>query len=239
MARIVVGSAFRNSAQNAPRYFERVAALRDFIKPRHLVRVLAVEGDSTDNTREALRISADYHGLPLDLRTCNHGGPVFGSTEQPERMVALSKVGNTIFDGVMEYDDLLIYIESDLKWQPQAIDALIWRALDRWRGFDVFAPMVVAGSAFYDIWGFRGLDGVRWGPFDPMHPDVAAARQRQGREDDGLVEVSSAGSCLVMRAEVARKCRIRNDYCLVGWCEDARRQGYRIAAYLDQSVRQL
>lgn len=229
---IVVGSAFRNSSMNAPRYFERVAALRDFIGTDG-VRVVAVEGDSVDNTREALVVAANYHRIPVDLRTCNHGGPVYGSTEQPERMVALSKVGNEIFEGVTTEDDVLVYIESDLLWAPKTICNLIRYAMHPERRFDVFAPLVMAGAAFYDIWGFRGLDGVRWGSIPPvMHPDIA-------KVVDGFVEMSSVGSCLVMRSEVARACRIRNDYCLVGWCEDARSKGHRIAAVLNEKVRQL
>ncbi len=232
---IVIGSAFRNSSMNAPRYFERVAALRDLIDTES-IRVVAVEGDSTDNTREALVMAAKYHRIPIDLRTCNHGGPVFGSTEQPERMVALSKVGNEIFNGVTAEDDVLVYVESDLLWLPPAICNLIRYAMHPERTYDVFAPLAMAGAAFYDIWGFRGLDGKRWGSIPPnMHPDVTRARAA----GEGFVEVSSVGSCLVMRSEVALKCRIRNDYCLVGWCEDARSQGYRIAAVLDEKVRQL
>jgi hypothetical protein len=98
-------------------------------------------------------------------------------------------------------------------------------------GADVVAPLVMAGEAFYDIWGFRWLDGTRWSPFEHQTLNT--------RFPTDLIEVGSAGSCLVMRAGVARECRIRNDYCLVGWCEDARAHGYSICVHPDLIVRQL
>lgn len=231
--RVAIGSAFRNCSPNAPRYMERVAALVQHL-PDLSFRVIAVEGDSVDNTRQALRIAADYHGVDLDLRTCNHGGRDFGSTEEPDRMVALSKVGNAIFDGVREDDGVLVYVESDLRWDPETIAEMIAQAWNREGGFDVFAPLVMAGPSFYDIWGFRGLDGRRFSPHYPFFPGLFPDEVR-----DSAFEVGSVGSCLVMRTEVARACRIRNDYCLVGWCEDARSQGYRIAVNSTLKVYQL
>lgn len=213
---IVVGSAFRNSAPRLGSYLARVEALRQHVGPDHSVRVIAAEGDSIDTTR------AELQRQPLVQHVaCDHGGPWFGSTEAPERMVALSKVCNSIFEAVNEEDDVLVYVESDLLWDPATIGALIDAAANREGGFDVFAPLIYAGKLFYDIWGFRHLDGTRFSPFEPL----------KGLHPQGYFsEVGSVGSCLVMRGEVARRVRVRNDYCLVGWCEDARRQGYKIAA---------
>jgi hypothetical protein len=225
--RIVVGSAFRNCAPGALLHLEQVAALRDLVTP-YPVRVIAVEGDSIDTTRAALQLGAQRHGLELDLVTCNHGGPPFGSTEAPERLAALSKVGNAIFDAVRETDDALLYVESDLRWTADTARRLLNAAVNL-NGYDVIAPLVMAGPAFYDIWGFRGLDGRRFSPFVPYYPGL----------DGQPFEIGSAGSCLAMRGAVARTCRIRNNYGLVGWCEDARAQGYRIAVYPALQVYQL
>lgn len=234
MVNIAIGSAFRNCGPNAMRYMERVRALQDWIEDEGTVRVIAVEGDSVDNTRQALSVAAEYHNIPLDLVTCNHGGPMFGSTEAPERMVALSKVGNAIFDAVQPTDDLLFYVESDLIWEPEVADDLLRFAYGQAMNYDVFAPLVMAGRAFYDIWGFRWLNGERWSPFVlDADPVKSAARK------DDVLEVSSVGSCLAMRGEVARNVRIRNEYCLVGWCEDARAQGYRIGVHCGLRVHQL
>jgi hypothetical protein len=118
-----------------------------------------------------------------------------------------------------------VYVESDLIWGAGAIWTLIDMALNRESGFDVFAPMIFAGDYFYDVWGYR-KNGSRFTPQPPYHPDLV----------NGLTEVDSVGSCLVMRAEVAEVCRIRNDYALVGWCEDARAHGYKIAVHPNLKV---
>ena len=210
---IVVGSAFRNSTHYLPRYFRQVDALRKHVDAMHSVRVIAVEGDSQDQTRKVLSQRPD-----VEITDATHGGPVFGSTEDPKRMIQLSKVCNKVFESVKPLDDIFVYVESDLIWDPVVIGCLIDLAAARKDGFDVFAPLVFAGQNFYDIWGFR-KDGVRFSPFPPYHAKM----------NGNLTEMESVGSCLVMRGEVARNCRIRNDYCLVGWCQDAQSQGYRIA----------
>lgn len=215
--KIAIGSAFRNMAWRLGDYFTRVEALRQHAGPDHTVRVIAVEGDSKDDTYNALRAV----GPSVTVHKCSHGGPVYGSTEAPERMRALSRVGNAIFNGVNDDDDVLVYVESDLIWDPHTIGSLIDMAVRRDGGYDVFAPLVFAGLSFYDVWGFR-KDGARFAPFPPYHSGLAPT---------GLTEVDSAGSCLVMRAEVARTIRITNDYCLAGWCEAARGKGYRIAVH--------
>jgi hypothetical protein len=226
--RTVFGSAFRNSQRNVPAYLDRVAAYACEFSGDP-VRVSAVEGDSRDRTRAALRQEAERRNLGLEVVVCEHGQREFGSTEEPDRLAALSKVGNAILSSVRVDDDVLVYVESDLMWDVQTIRTLVLLAHRRRGGFDVFSPMVMAGEAFYDIWGFR-KDGSRFGPFYPYHPGIDHSAP--------LVEIDSAGSCLVMRGEVAQQCRIRNNYCLVGFCEDVRDRGFRIAACPQLEVRQ-
>jgi hypothetical protein len=220
---IVIGSAFRNSTRYLIRYLNQVARLKLQLGKSYNVRVIAVEGDSTDSTEAMLR---SVQGIDIQVVKHEHGGPVFGSTEHVDRMVALSKICNAIFDAVNDKDDILFYVESDLIWDALTAQLLIEYAARREQGYDVFAPMPFAGANFYDVWGFRGLDGERFAPFAPYHSSM---------RDESLNEVSSVGSALVMQARVARKCRVKNDYCLVGWCEDARSKGYRIA--VDPSLR--
>lgn len=227
--RFVVASAHRNSAGNqVRRWISQLVALKHELRQHYYCsfRAVAVEGDSTDNTRDDLVNIAAAADIDLQLVTCNHGGPVYGSTEQPERMAALSKVGNAIFDSVRESDDVLVYVESDLVWDAETVRSLIDHAtlgrVDK-TAYDVVSPLVFAGDNHYDCWALRGLDGERFAPFPPYHSSL-----KSFAEIGGLVEVSSAGSCLVMRAEIVRRVRIVNDNALVGWCEEARRQGYRI-----------
>lgn len=225
---VVVGSAFRNFGHAVGRYMLQVKGLQKALGPEHKVRVLAVEGDSVDTTRAQLESVAAGLGIDLNLVTCNHGGRRFGSTECEDRLVALSKVGNAIFENVRESDDVLLYVECDLLWQAADVAPLLKMAAFNEGGFDVFAPMIWAGQLFYDVWGFRGTDDQRFGPFAPYHSSL---------KPNALCEVNSVGSCLVMRGQVARECRIHDNYCLVGWCRDARSKGYRIAAHTGFDVR--
>lgn len=221
---IVVASAFRNSTSYLWRYFQQVEGLQNILGEQgHTLRVVAGEGDSRDHTLRAL---VECRTLNIQIVDTTHKGPVFGSTEHPERLKTLSKVGNQLFESVRKTDDILVYVESDLVWIPSVMAELVRRASTIEAGFDVFSPMIFAGPHFYDIWGFR-KDGLRFGPFPPFHPCI---------NGQPLVEVDSSGSCLVMSGEIARKCRIRNDYCLVGWCEDARSYGYRIAVCVDLKI---
>jgi len=212
--KIVIGSAFRNSTRDYVQvYMDRVVALRAALNGSTL-RVHAVEGDSANNTVGYLREEAADRKLPLEVVTRDHGGPVFGSTEQPERMTALSHVGNGILEGVQDDDQVLFYVESDLVWSPDVILRLIDQLSP---GRDVIAPMVFAGAAFYDIWGFR-VNGHRFGSLPPYYASLSLS---------GLTPIDSAGSCLVMRAEVARRARMTTG-ALVEFCANARAAGFKI-----------
>ena len=229
--RVAVLAAHRNTASRCHEWIARVGALRDWYEHSgYSVRAVAGEGDSVDDTRNVLAEKAVLAGLDLEIVDTTHNGPYFGSCEDPQRLRQLSFVFNTMLDELRSTDDIVVYAENDLLWTPTMMSALIDHAANRTGGFDVYCPFILIGDGeqFYDIWGFRGLDGGRWGPFKPYHNELNGAH---------FTEVSSAGSCLAMRAEVARECRIKDDMALVGWCEDVRNHGYRIAACSDLVVR--
>lgn len=239
---IVLGSAFRNSSiSHITRWADQCYALESYlysILGRGILgltqddplrfRVIAVEGDSINDTQAQLHRECKRRGLELDLRTCNHGCRVFGSTEDEDRLKALSLVGNAILGGVRLIDDVMVYVESDLVWSADTITRLIARVLE---GYDVIAPLIFAGEHFYDIFVYRGLDGNRFSPFFPYHSSISS----DGFLDAYPVEVQSAGSCLVMRADVARTCRIRDENALLGFCKDVRSKGYMV--WVDKTER--
>lgn len=217
---IVLGSAFRNAAgQQIARWSKQCCSLEMNLENiGYNFRMIAVEGDSTDNTHNELKSHKDA-GADIQIVTFNHGGPIFGSTEHPERLNALSEVGNAILSSVRESDDILIYVESDLIWDAKIIISLI-DTLNVCE-LDVVAPLIFAGNLFYDVFVYRGLDGARFSPFPPYHTHLTLSESLP-------VEVESAGSCLVMQAEVARKCRIKDGRALLGLCKDVRDKGYHI-----------
>lgn len=226
---IVVASAHRNSysaGRQLSRWLDQIQNLRYALLSIDHLRVIAAEGDSTDNTRKMLIQGVRTRRQDLTIVDCSHGGPNYGSTEDPRRMSYLSKVANAIFDSVREDDDILVYVESDLIWKASTILSLIVllgqsqdQDKDNGKKVDIVAPLVFAGEYFYDVYAYRGLDGQRFGPVAPYHSSL---------QPKGLTEVSSAGSCLVMRGDVARQVRIKDDGALVGWCKSAREMGYKI-----------
>jgi len=224
---VAIISFFRNSAARGQvqRYFQQLHALRSAAPATMRFRLIAVEGDSADNTQAELLAYARGLGLlneGFDLVSRSHGKREWGSTEEHERMEALSWVGNGGLERVRPSDDYVIYVESDLIWRPETMLrtlTMLQKTSNDKPIFDVFGIMPFAADAFYDIYAFRHLDGTRFGPFAPYSRDFVL---------DGINEVSSVGSCLVMRAEVARNVRIPGAEVLVGFCRIAREQGYRI-----------
>jgi hypothetical protein len=217
---VVIGSAFRNAAgRQMSNYVRQLELLRKRLNSYgHTLSWIAAEGDSHDNTRIELQRYAAQLPIELRLAVREHGLGWFGSVETAERMKALSYVGNGILESVRDEDDVLVYVESDLMWTATTIAALV----DTLTVCDVVSPLVFAGNNFYDVWAFRGLDGERFAPFHPYHQSIAEGGVAT------LIEVSSVGSCLVMRGEVARKCRIRDGGALVSFCHDVRCHGYKI-----------
>lgn len=229
---VVIGSAFRDMAGRTNRYFKRAYALEqhldeEHLRAKHSLRIVAVEGDSIDGTAAELAHMAELWEIPTDVRHHHHGHPHFGSTESPVRLEALTGVSNEVFAGVLKTDDVLVYVESDLLWRPETMAELAAMAHRQADGFDIIAPLTFAAEAFYDIWGYRGTDSQRFGPFAPFHESLP---------EHGIGEIHSAGSCLVMRAEVARTVHNDSANALVGWCAAARQAGYRIGCAVDYRI---
>lgn len=225
---IVVGSAFRNSAgAQVASWISQLVEFEDYLHdsvPRATLRAVAAEGDSTDNTRQQLIDTAITHGIDLAIADCSHGGLVYGSVEDPQRMAQLSTVGNAILDSVDgKHDTALLYIESDLIWTPDVAWALVGSAISMCA---IVSPMVWAGEHFYDVWGYRGLDGSRFSPFEPYHSEWWVDNGNNGSQ---YKKVSSVGSCLAIPAPIAADGRARmSTGALVEWCCKIRKLGYSI-----------
>lgn len=215
-------SAFRNAASRLPGYYAQVDAARKVAHPYgEEVRPFLVWGDSTDQTGKILQ----QWLLPADLLTYHHGKPEHGSSEVPERLEALSGLLNATLEALTtrrhpEPEDTVMWLEGDLYWDP-FLPLLLHRFLRR-KEVDVVAPMVFAGEAFYDVWGFRTVDGRRWGPFWPYGLIEDFTRP------DPLCEMGSVGSCVAMTGAVAQSVRVQDGLALVGWCREARQRSYRV-----------
>jgi len=230
--RVVLGSIFRNSTPYLDRYFAQVGALANELRERgDTLRPILAEGDSTDGTFEQLQertTALQAEGVACELIQVSHGGPEYGSVDKAERWRNISRVCNALLDLVQPDDDMLIYVESDLIWEPATMLQLLHNA--SLTGVGVAVPMCFLDGTrqFYDIWGHR-RNSLNFQPHAPFHPDLETWRGAT------LLGMDSAGSCLVMLADVARRSRFDPaDQGIVGWCASIRSLGQGI--WLDPSV---
>lgn len=210
-------SIIRDGRHYLDRFTAQLAGLRDVLAADgHTLRSVVVEGDSTDGSWHLLQAAMLRHELRVDLSQCNHGGPVFGSVEDETRWQNISLVYNAALSRVRSEDDWVLHVEADLVWAPETLAGL----LGQLRAYDAVAPLVLRQPwQFYDVFGFRTLDGRRFQPAPPFHPDGL----------DGFTEIGAAGSCLAVRGCYARQARWEPpELVSVGWCAGLRVQGARL-----------
>ena len=207
------------------RYLDRVKTLQE--DGRHAIRVVAVEGDSFDRTAEELVELSSAMGVRLSVETHNHGKRMFASTEDADRMEAMTGVLMAGMGAVAPEDDIVVYVESDLLWNAETIFDLIEIAR-RKELVDIIAPMIYsAPGIFYDIFVYR-MNGRRFVPLPPYHSDLSPS---------GITEIDSVGSCLAMRSEIARTVVPAGKVGLISWCEGARSAGWRIGVDVDLAIK--
>lgn len=215
--KVFVTSIMRNGEPYLGRYLSQVQALQRALLARgDVLRVMVAEGDSTDQTWPLL-VDATLTHPGMEVMQLAHGGPSFGSVDDPTRWANIAKTWNRLFEKVARYSfDALIYVEADLLWEVPTMLKLL-KDLEK---VPAVAPlsMHVAGF-FYDTWGHRA-QGSHFGPNPPYHPGLAAC------EPGELFQLESAGSCLVMRGEVARACRFSEQDAMLG--HDIYAKGYSL-----------
>lgn len=224
--RLEIVSFFRNSAGlQVRRFMDQVKRLQDASSMSLVIHVNAIHGDSHDNTAEWLLVESANRNIALSLIEHSHGQREFGSTEEPDRLAALTNLGNAGLASVSPEADFVWYVESDLIWTPQVVHELIIRVVNNGKPC-VVAPLVFAGPHFYDVFCYR-KNGARFAPFHPYHSELA--------HDGTLTPVDSIGSQFVTTGEVARTCRMAPGTVLMGFCADAWAQGYPV--FVDASLR--
>lgn len=175
---ITLSSIFREASGHLERYMAQVDALRQLVD----VRLVLGEGDSTDHTGDMLR---DMVGPRDTVVTVNHGGPMFGSVDHPQRWQQIAQVVRGVVAMVDDPGNAYVWMEGDLIWDPYVILGL----LDAER---CVAPMIFASdqpNRLYDIWGAR-QDGEMFSAMPPYFP--------KGTPDERYVKVDSCGSCFVV-----------------------------------------
>ena len=131
----MLASIFRDSAAYVDRYFAQVDALRQHIP----VTLYLAEGDSTDGTWVVLneRTTDDDY-----LFQIAHGGPKFGSVNNPQRWKQIAYVCNGLLDSIPQQGNL-IYVESDLIWEPETMLTLLGDRRDLGIHSEMFSDGVI------------------------------------------------------------------------------------------------
>lgn len=206
---LVVASIFRDSERYVDRYFQQIEDLRRYMP----LRLVIAEGDSTDDTLPMLE---ERVGKRDTLLKVDHGGPKFGSEDEPQRWSQIAYVCNTVLDHLdLKDDDRLLYVESDLGWTGHAMATLV-TVLDV-VGAAAAMSFHTPTEKFYDVWGHTGLDGERFTHEPPYHKSLE--HLPPGR----MTAIGTAGSCIAVRGSVVNAgVRFSDEDCIRGFCRTIR-----------------
>lgn len=224
---VTLCSAFRDSSAYIGRYFEQIASLRAALEMRgDCLGLVLGEGDSVDDSGEALYAAIVEGRYETTLLDVTHGGPYHGSVAHPERFRQLAYIWNEIWSAIQHNADAVLFVESDLIWDAPTLVALI----DHLAVVPAIAPMVMLerkgypANCFYDVWSFR-KNGQHFNPLPPYDAWL----------DSDLMQLDSAGSCIAMRGDLARQLHWPDEDVVVGVC----RQIYELggSVWLDPALK--
>lgn len=224
---VLLCSIIRGGRHYCERYVQQAKELAGELTLKgDSLRVVIGEGDSTDGTRQVLDRLLRESGLPYELLDVVTHTPWYGSTVNPARFKAKAYCDNIVLSrvrhgGTSDADDIVLFIEADLIADAKTLVTAINHVKD---GKDVIALMPWAGRAFYDLWAYEAINpntgqATPFGAFEPYHPSL--------KFDGTLTEITSAGSCFVMRAEVAR-IPVPEDEEFRSWSKKIREAGYKM-----------
>ncbi len=214
---VVLTSIMRNACGYLDGYLAQIDDLQDaLVDAGHQLIIEVAEGDSTDATYQQL-LAETFRRSNLGVCKLDHGGPAFGSIDNPTRWQNIARTWNGLFERIKnETFDGLIYVEADLIWEPDTMIGL----LNDLQTVPAVAPMSMHRQGFfYDTWGYRA-GGMHFSANIPYHPMLNVLKPGE------LLQLDSAGSCKVMRAEVARTCRFSEQDAMLG--HDINAKGYSL-----------
>jgi hypothetical protein len=211
---VTIVSPFRDAgAAGVAAYRERVERLT---LPGGRLVVVAVEGDSVDDTRAALLGWQAAAGWVHVVR-CDTGRPRYPSVVNAERFEILAQVFNAGLEAVdCRWSDYVLFLPSDIRYEPALLERLI--AADK----DIIAPFTWQGGVFfYDIWAFS-----RGGQFFTNF-----GREEAAAFGDEPIEMDTVGGTLLSKIAVLRAgVRYRSEDVDRGFCALAKARGFGIWA---------
>lgn len=229
---IAVCSLFRDSMvwhgrqiNQVQRFFEQMGAqglALDFF---------LVEGNSKDNTLEALNLykdSAAFGGHNITILNCEVEGSEVVSLEDETRFKNLSKCGNLALNTAKFNKDIkyILWVESDIIIKDENLLRVLINDLEycKYHGSGEFLgvapiPTYENKNELYDTFVFKGPNGESFGP--SMAPF----------EKGEPLELGAFGTCALMDADILRKYNLDfGDRCMMELCVKARNNKLRLLA---------
>lgn len=229
MKSILFGSIVRDGESYLERYYKQLNELTSTYK----IGSIICEGDSVDKSYQTIlkqkynKLLPDFVLYALESLIPNysfskvktkvfkfdHKGQKFGSVDVSERWHNIAITWNYMFDNFKDYDqyDYFCYMESDLIWNKTTIDLLV----EGMETFDAVAPLSIKGNLFYDTWGHRAY-GENFKNTTPIH--------KMYDKFGVYMPIHSAGSCILMKTEVIKNCRLSTVDAMLG--HDIVKKGY-------------
>lgn len=186
------------------------------------LRVVVAEGDSEDATYKELLAVRDtwVDDIPLTVLKAEHGGPKFGSVDNPLRwrqMAAVCNIALLAAARCLEPDEPLIYAESDILWDAETFIKLAGHVTL----FPAVAPMSMYKGRNYELWGL-----VKNGVPLPAYPPYF-----DGWSPDMMHQIDSQGSCFALSWTAAQVANFSPVDCIRGVGRSLRENG--LSLWLD------
>jgi glycosyltransferase involved in cell wall biosynthesis len=160
--RILISTIIRNRGIHIPTWCDQLIALSKHNK-KHQFDLYVFENDSTDNTKQALRLVEKrlkpyFNVLSIEIEDC--GWPYFGSIKAEERVRYLAKARNRTLDKArelvgMEHYDKVVCIEPDIVYPIEDISKLLETTHHIASGYSVLPPGHGVKDWIYDSWATR------------------------------------------------------------------------------------
>lgn len=219
--KVAIASIVRDeeNSGNLGRFLDCCQELEQYHK--NLIYIF-IEGDSSDRTYDVLK---DWTGQRTGsiLEKINKGYSPFGKTKDAKRTAHLAELRNRLIELILSIQDVgeVLMIDANYGWKGDLISSL------REANSHIAAPLVVMHKdasgkyMFYDIWVFRKNGREFW----PLYPYA------EGMQFDNPTDVDSVGSGYLIKRQVLEggvRYDGNNDSEQVGFCNNARNQGFSI-----------
>lgn len=161
---VTVFMPFRDNADDVIRLFNVFSTIN---WPPKQLRIVAVEGDSTDDTYCLLKFWEGRFSRfdKVEVIKKDLGLPKFPSVIDSCRLAALSEIFNCGLEASLADDwaNFVLVIPSDVEFEIDIIENLV--SYDKPHIAPMFWATIGGKVSFYDTWGFKPVGSGNWSNF--------------------------------------------------------------------------